>query len=143
MIIGFYFTVFSSKIISCCEFYSIYQIKLLGYYGENFVCKSCNVNCKACATTSQNCTSCVSNRFLNIKEDGSGECVVSCSGYKKYPDANRICQNCPEKCTICLSLNECLECVQDYFLYDKLCVNTCKAGLYPYDNKCNSCPTIC
>lgn len=74
--------------------------------------------------------------------DGS-TCKVSCPK-GKFPDAQRVCQNCNATCATCAGdANSCLTCNSGDFLDESSCVNPCPDGKFPEGKDCRVCSTSC
>lgn len=82
------------------------------YYDSNSnACANCQYPCSQCSLTATICSACVSG--LTLKQ---GMCVSSSSscGTGNYKDINGQCQNCPAKCSTCLSATVCSACASGY-----------------------------
>jgi len=102
----------------------------------NYVCKRCDEKCTSCDPTG--CNDCKPG-FKKIHK----KCVNPCpNGSTPY---NGICAKCSvENCKTCDSeLNKCIECDDDFFLYEGECVRQCKDGYYMEGKNCYPCSKNC
>ena len=106
-----------------------------GYYLSGSECKSCSMQCKTCNLNPDNCLSCENNTFLK-----SGFCVGKCDlGY--FLDIDLECKLCPNTCTQCTSLTNCIYCKKGLFLNSgscEICSPSCETCM-DADIKCTSC----
>lgn len=80
-------------------------------------CEKCNVKCKTCETTIDNCKLCNGERFRHPSP--GCECIgnkregANCSCPKGYIESEKItedCEKCPIFCVTCNYLAECTSC---------------------------------
>ncbi|EAR85857.2 transmembrane protein, putative (macronuclear) [Tetrahymena thermophila SB210] len=75
-----------------------------------------------------------SNIFANYKK----ECILNCpQGYfkNKISEDRYSCVQCPQNCSSCVSMNECTECADQYFLQKNFQNTLCQKC----PEQCNSC----
>ncbi|XP_058866401.1 proprotein convertase subtilisin/kexin type 5-like [Acipenser ruthenus] len=117
-----------------------------GKFQLNGQCHLCHHTCKQCSGGEPyNCTACDKDKFGNNRYLFQGECKEACpQGY--YPSAEKICQQCPDKCEVCERANECLKCSSDYYPSDGKCIKlNCKEGEVenPEYEECMECEKGC
>ena len=129
-----------------------------GTYQEGKLCMDCNPNCKTCSNK-YTCDIC-RNSSLYLK---NGECVKDCGiGYRNvildissvFNPKNennqviydKVCVPCQgNNCGICSkSIDECVECINNWGLLGTVCVQNCVPGTYKSKNNiCKTCNDNC
>ena len=96
-------------------------------------CGQCSVGCKTCQGSSENCTSCLPDMFLNKTESGNFtyNCASFClDGYFADP-VTRTCVKCDSNCSSCEGQHDnCTGCGKKQFLYQSHCVDLCPVGAF-------------
>jgi hypothetical protein len=106
-----------------------------GYYESKGECTQCPNFEK---TRSCNSTNPVIPTLCRDKYFLDSVCVEACpSG--KFPDSNKVCQNCGSNCTQCGSLNSCKTCSNTTVLYNGNCTNSCPLGTVNIQKECINC----
>lgn len=83
------------------------------FKGENGMCVACHRTCQECAGRFEsNCTKCIPELFLN----SSNFCSPDCSELQFTNSISGKCDSCIEPCFACFSKEQCLSCVDGYFL---------------------------
>ena len=75
-----------------------------------------NKTCRTCNESLKVCYSCYSGYYLYAL---NGTCVTDCpsaSTYRTYA-GNTSCDPCTNNCSTCLSLTQCLTCIQGFYLH--------------------------
>jgi proprotein convertase subtilisin/kexin type 5 len=102
-------------------------------------CLKCTYPCATCSAATINCTSCSAGYLAGFV------CVNICPD-STYPDAStRVCQNCPNQCSLCLSAIQCSTCTSGYYLYSKnlTCLASCPDATFPNISICQPCSQPC
>ena len=90
-----------------------------GKFMYSLNCKSADILNKTCRTCNESlkvCYSCYSGYYLYAL---NGTCVTDCpsaSTYRTYA-GNTSCDPCTNNCSTCLSLTQCLTCIQGFYLH--------------------------
>ena len=82
-------------------------------------CVYCTAPCKTCSSTSTTCLSCLTGVLYNY------QCPTNCPS--QYFNQSGVCQQCPNSCSFCTSLTNCINCANNYFQYNGYCVSQCPA----------------
>ncbi|KAL4506331.1 hypothetical protein ABPG73_017065 [Tetrahymena malaccensis] len=132
-----------------------------GDYLYNNQCLPCQLPCKTCQNSSQNCLSCINNYTFNQSTfDCSPVCDQSCytcsqpldsssclSCFNGFYLSNKQCLPCDSECSSCqLTAKNCTKC-SDNYVFDEvqeiclpICASTCKTCILPLmNNQCSSC----
>lgn len=102
-----------------------------GYYlwtSDASVCRKCDTTCKECVGSSDACTSCNDDRYLNSDTKKCDICGANCLkcaslvlcetcllGFYKDADTT-ACLSCTFNCVRCTSSLSCDECQSDYYI---------------------------
>lgn len=91
--------------------------------GGTVMCSPCPTTCVACSST-DNCTSCPSGKYLSYSPTlNMTTCVSNCPN-TYFPDTSGWCFKCPSTCVSCHNLTSCTSCLNGYSLSSGLCINT-------------------
>ncbi|TFK28573.1 hypothetical protein FA15DRAFT_43794 [Coprinopsis marcescibilis] len=118
-------------------------------------CRLCDSACGQCSgPTSNDCTVCNGNLFMQ-----NGRCVSAnsdgvCSGSNEFADNNsRQCESCGAKCMRCRFDQfeassvpqdvKCTECIAGFFVHNGQCVETCPTGTLAASGNCVACDSSC
>ena len=130
----------------------MYQLKCIydcpiHYFPYNQICMSnfiikivCHNTCNNCFDSSiSGCKDCLEGTFL-IK----GQCVDNCP-LGSYLSDSKECLSCIKHCSKCASGTKCLECEEDAYWDDDVCVLTCPEGKYvdQISKTCKNCSNAC
>ena len=119
--------------------YVMFEGKCLNECPNNYTivnnkCIKCSNNCLECYPNKPNiCTSCINGYLLN------GKCLETCPKGFYASDNNMNCLKCDEKCSKCLSQDNCIECKPEFYLHNGSCINDCPKSMYSNLGKCFSC----
>ncbi|KAL4500374.1 hypothetical protein ABPG72_003325 [Tetrahymena utriculariae] len=94
------------------------------------------LNDKICIQCPSNCLSCTANEICFRCENGfiliNGKCQNSvCKNGQIFVYQSLKCEYCDEGCTQCFGkTSNCLNCQQNYYLWNNQCLQTCPYGFY-------------
>ncbi|KAL4481587.1 hypothetical protein ABPG74_007676 [Tetrahymena malaccensis] len=138
------------------------------YCDDYFICHQCEPNCSSCFNSSNNCQSCIDNKYLN-----ANQCFDMCSNNQylnsitKICDQNKpsgtycnyvsqngttfyFCQKCHPTCLECNppgDSNSCVSCdlnSQNKYLYKNKCLSTQPSSTFcDQAYKCDDCDSKC
>ncbi|KAL4456738.1 hypothetical protein ABPG73_014764 [Tetrahymena malaccensis] len=95
-----------------------------GYYLIENQCYACHNSCKTCNGPNQiNCITCKDDLYY---QQSTSLCTKTCKSNEYIQ--NQMCIQCDKSCASCLSLQNCLSCNQDYYLFQNTCVLNCPNG---------------
>ncbi|XP_009067528.1 PREDICTED: proprotein convertase subtilisin/kexin type 5-like [Acanthisitta chloris] len=107
-------------------------------------CQACNRTCQTCSSSTV-CLTCRNGQMLKH----GGHCVTSgyCSPTEYYIEETQTCKSCHKECFRCSGPTEylCLSCVNNHYLLNTTCVETCPDGYYADsdDGQCSPCHDVC
>ena len=164
-------SLYNSTCISRCPdgFYSFENL-CLACSSSCLTCKKSSFNCLSCvvplALYENSCTETCPSGLIDIDQicscpsgcetcnlDGCLSCSLGLSlmNYTcvencpvgTFVTESRTCVQCGDKCLDCESLNECLQCDEDYFWYQSLCYASCPNSTYAENGTCFDCAERC
>lgn len=108
------------------------------YNGQ--ICLSCSGNCLTCLTSNNSyCTTCYPNTFVYM-----GSCISTCPTYFFSDDASGSCKACKSPCKECISLTDCLNCLNPlFYLENATCASSCTYPLLGLNGTCYHCSSQC
>lgn len=121
-----------------------------------FSCKYYEItaeNINSCGVCDISCSICFGPNFNQCSQCTTGYIFSGTSCYKDLncPDGYfqslllYSCVSCNTLCQKCFgpSSNDCLQCIDSYFLDQNTCISTCPSGKYPVDQTCKLCDPSC
>ncbi|KAL4497780.1 hypothetical protein ABPG72_000535 [Tetrahymena utriculariae] len=147
----------------------------IGFKKFENICKStnCSYPCATCSSDSQNCQSCLDNRyfynntcisycplgfFKNNSTLSCSSCSIGCIScldaslcteydtQKGYRLQGSMCTQCDFLCAACSQYDStyCLSCENNYYLFNNTCTTTCPNNFYKGNNLvCSLCQSGC
>ena len=120
-----------------------------GYIIRGNKCIKCHPNCEECfGLTKYECSGCKNNTITHINYQQT-YCFVDCKedNVNVFHDTrSNMCVGCTFPCKECFGteINQCLNCANDYFMYEGYCLVECPISTYlTPDYICANCPILC